>query len=645
MGEGQFNYQEEVYGGSQKRPYHGGGAISALADDEMIGEDDEYDDLYNDVNVGEGFLQLPRSEVPGPSAGLMSRAFQTQKTTAPEPRAEKMVTNEPNIHGVPTDEKFLNAGFPQAKERLTAEVGPDSGVLNVLGKTSGISMTHDAQALNSGFRGSVSVAQKNGVVSADMSSKIANEFMPLLNPNTGSQRGVSQIPPSQMNVNVNMNRPIASDNLSRPPADNGATMLYVGDLHWWTTDADIERAVSYYGRVKEIKFFDERASGKSKGYCQVEFYDSAAAAACKEGMDGHIFNGRACVVAFASPQAMRQMSNKSHVQPQSQQQQQQQQQGRRPVNDGAGRGGGTTYPSGDSGRGFGRGGWARGQGAVNRGAGNMRGRGGSIGPKNMVGSSPGVGNVVNGGGYGPGIGGAPFGGPPGAFMPQGMMGTGFDPTYMGRGSGFGGFSGPAFPGMLPPFPNVNAMGLAGVSPHVNPAFFGRGMTANGIGMMVNPGMDGPPHAGMWNDANMGGWRGEEHGQRARESSYGGEEGGEDYGYGDPDNGKGARSNAASREKERVSEREWSGNSDKRHRDERDQDRDRYDRVHRYRDEKDDHRDYRQKDRDLDYVDDWDRGQTSSRSRSRSHALPEEDYRSRSRSKDADYGKRRRQQSD
>ncbi|KAK1377380.1 cleavage and polyadenylation specificity factor subunit 6 [Heracleum sosnowskyi] len=642
MGEGQFSYQEDVYGGSQKRPYHGGGAISALAEDEMIGEDDEYDDLYNDVNVGEGFLQLPRSQVPGQSAGVMNRAFHTQKTTAPEPTTEKLVTNELNIQGVPTDGKFLNAGFPQAKERLTTEVGPDSGVMNVLGKTSGLSMTHDAQALNAGFRGAASVAQKNGVASANVSSKIANEFVPLLNPNTGVQRGGSQIPSSQMNVNVNMNRPNANDNLIRQPADNGATMLYVGELHWWTTDVDIERAASYYGRVKEIKFFDERASGKSKGYCQVEFYDSAAAAACKEGMDGHIFNGRPCVVAFASPQAMRQMSNKSLVQTQPQPQQQ----GRRPMNDGAGRGGGTTYPSGDSGRGFGRGGWARGQGAVNRGAGNMRGRGGTIGPKNMVGNSSGMGNVANGGGYGPGIGGAPFGGPPGAFMhPQGMMGTGFDPTYMGRGSGYGGFPGPAFPGMIPPFPNINAMGLAGVSPHVNPAFFGRGMTANGLGMMGNPGMDGPPHAGMWNDANMGGWRGEEHGPRTRESSYGGEDGGEEYGYGDPGNGKGARSNAASREKERVSDREWSENSDKRHRDERDQDRDRYDRVHRYKDEKDDHRDHRQKDRDSGYVDDWDRGQTSSRSRSRSRAMPEEDYRSRSRSRDADYGRRRRQQSD
>ncbi|KAJ6812308.1 glycine-rich RNA-binding protein 3, mitochondrial-like [Iris pallida] len=120
------------------------------------------------------------------------------------------------------------------------------------------------------------------------------------------------------------------------PADpGGPTMLFVGELHWWTTDAEIESAMSRYGRVKEVKFFDERASGKSKGYCQVEFYDAMSAAACKGAMDGYQFNGRACVVAFASPQTLRQMGA-SHVN----RNQAQSQQGRRQMNDGMGRGGG-----------------------------------------------------------------------------------------------------------------------------------------------------------------------------------------------------------------------------------------------------------------------------------------------------------------
>ncbi|KAK1318683.1 hypothetical protein QJS10_CPB04g01636 [Acorus calamus] len=117
--------------------------------------------------------------------------------------------------------------------------------------------------------------------------------------------------------------------------------------------------------------------------------------------------------------------------------------------------------------------------------------------------------------------------------PQGMMGVGgFDPTYMARGGGYAGFSGPVYPGMMPSFPGVSTVALPGVAPHVNPAFFGRGMPANGMGMMGGGGMDGHPAAGMWTDTSMGGggWSGEEHGRRTRESSYGGDDGASEYGY-------------------------------------------------------------------------------------------------------------------
>ena len=264
-----------------------------------------------------------------------------------------------------------------------------------------------------------------------------------------------------------------------------------------------------------------------------------------------------------------------------------------------------------------------------------------MGAKNMVGSNAGVGvSASGGGGYGQGLAGPPFGGPTGGMMnPQGMMGSGFEPSYMGRGGGYGGFPGPAFPGMLPSFPAVNTMGLAPVAPHVNPAFFGRGMTNNGMGMMGSL-VDGH-HAGMWNDTSMGGWGGEEQGRRTRESSYGGDDGASEYGYGEANTEKGVRSSAASRERERGSERDRSGNSERRHHEERDQDWDRSEkehREHRYREEKDGYRDHRQRDRDLDYEGDWDRGQ-SSRPRSRSRVMPEDHHRSRPR--DVDYGKRRR----
>ncbi|RVW72611.1 hypothetical protein CK203_050640 [Vitis vinifera] len=340
MAEEQLDYEDEEYGGAQKMPFQGGGAISALADDELMGEDDEYDDLYNDVNVGEGFLQMHRSEAPAPS-GVMAG-------------------------------KYSNPHFHEKKEGPMAVKGPEMGSTSHLDgpsvsqKGRVLEMTHDTQVRNLGFQGSTPIPQKTGAEPSDVHGKIANESTPVLNSGTGGPRGVPQMLSNQMGMNVNVNRPMVNENQIRPAVDNGATMLFVGELHWWTTDAELESVLSQYGRVKEIKFFDERASGKSKGYCQVEFYDASAAAACKEGMNGYIFNGRACVVAFASPQTLKQMGasymNKTQAQSQSQ--------GRRPMNDGVGRGGGMNMQGGDAGRNYGRGGWGRGgQGILNRGLG------------------------------------------------------------------------------------------------------------------------------------------------------------------------------------------------------------------------------------------------------------------------------------
>lgn len=653
MAEEQIDYEDEEYGGAQKLQYQGSGAISALADEEPMVEDDEYDDLYNDVNVGEGFLQMHRSEAPLPPGGVGNGGLQAQKTDVTETRVQAGVSQESKISGVSVQGKYSSAvaQFPEQQDLPPVAKEPELGSTGYVGGASGsqkgraMEMSHDTQVRHMGFQGSTTMPPNIGGDSSDITGKTALESVPSMNSGTAGPTGVTQMPTNQISIKVNANRPMFNENQIRPPVENGSTMLFVGELHWWTTDSELESVLSQYGRVKEIKFFDERASGKSKGYCQVEFHDPAAATACKEGMDGYLFNGRACVVAFASPQTLKQMG--ASYLSKSQGQTQSQQPGRRPMNDGVGRGGGVNYQTGDTGgRNFGRGGWGRGgQGLANRGPGGggpMRGRGGAMGAKNMAGNPAGVGTGANGG-YGQGLAGPGFGGPVGGMMnPQGMMGAGFDPTYMGRGGGYGGFPGPAFPGMLSSFPAVNTMGLAGVAPHVNPAFFGRGMATNGMGMMGSSGMDGH-HAGMWNDPSMGGWGGEEHGRRTRESSYGGDDGASEYGYGEANHEKGGRSNAPSRERERGSERDWSGNSERRQRDEREQDWDRSERgehrEHRYKEEKDSYRDHRQRERDVGYEDDWDRGQSSSRPRSRSKAMPEDDHRSRSR--DVDYGKRRR----
>ncbi|GER25369.1 RNA-binding protein [Striga asiatica] len=586
----QLDFGEEEYDGNHKLQYPQGGAIPALADEEMIGDEDEYDDLYNDVNVGEGFLQMQRSESQIPSAPV-NNEFQTSKNS--QTRADALPSKDTNNALVANAAKFSEQKTSMPiKQTVERETLPETAQNSQSGNLGG----------GYTYRGSAGVPHNTAPDLVNSSEKV---------------------PPPNV---ATSDRPVDSEYLIRSSVENGNTMLFVGELHWWTTDTELESVLIHYGKVKEIKFFDERASGKSKGYCQVEFYDACAASACKEGMNGHVFNGRPCVVAFATPQTIRQMGA-SYMNKNQAQAQYQPQQGRNPPHDGTGGRGG------DSGRNFGRGGgWGRGNQLNNRGpgAGPMRGgRGGGMGNRNMMGNNN---NAPNAGNFGQGLNGPGFCGPAGLMHPQGMMGPGFDLAFMGRGAGggYGGFSSPAFPGMLPPFQGVN------VAPHVNPAFFGRGMSQSGMGMMGNVGgMMGGPHSGMWNDGgnNMGGWGGMEHG---RESSYGGEDNASEYGYGEVSHDKGVR------EKERNSDRDWpSNNPEKRHREEKERDDgERYDRESRYREEKDHYRDYRHKDRDSGYDDDWDRGQ-SSRSRSRSGAavVQEDDHR-RSRSRDADNGRRR-----
>lgn len=51
----------------------------------------------------------------------------------------------------------------------------------------------------------------------------------------------------------------------------GGTILFVGDLHWRTTDASLTQSSAKCGPLKKLKFFNEieKANGNSKGYSLV----------------------------------------------------------------------------------------------------------------------------------------------------------------------------------------------------------------------------------------------------------------------------------------------------------------------------------------------------------------------------------------
>eukprot|EP00878_Enallax_costatus_P031003 GHUV01033829.1.p1 GENE.GHUV01033829.1~~GHUV01033829.1.p1 ORF type:complete len:106 (+),score=27.93 GHUV01033829.1:420-737(+) len=67
-----------------------------------------------------------------------------------------------------------------------------------------------------------------------------------------------------------------------------STILYIGNLHWWTTDAALEAAVSEFGPVNSCRFLEERATGKSKGVAVVEFADAESAKKCKAEFNGYV---------------------------------------------------------------------------------------------------------------------------------------------------------------------------------------------------------------------------------------------------------------------------------------------------------------------------------------------------------------------
>ncbi|KAF7815969.1 cleavage and polyadenylation specificity factor subunit CG7185-like [Senna tora] len=688
MDEGEGGFGES---GDPMDQFHRNEAISAVADDGFLAEeDDDYEDLYNDVNVGEGFLQSLRKNE---DSGFRNEEVEEKKaqSTAVPPAAGGVSIPAAGGGGTVLDAASMAPGRTDGIQNQGFrgnEMGVKGGMRVELGKPPGKLNEIEEQSANNNVGVQGMGQQPHGGVSGN----VGNESMVRQaggggNLNRVGGNGVANSV-SAVNVVNTGGGPTVVGGGSAGSGGGGGTILFVGDLHWWTTDAELEAELCKYGPVKEVKFFDEKASGKSKGYCQVEFYDPSAASACKEGMDGHMFNGRPCIVAFASPFTVKRMGEAQVNRNQQMAQSTTTQARRGPADPGAKMGGsnittGGNYQGGDGNRGYGRGNWGRGNnpGMGNRGPVNpMRNRGGGMGGRGIMGNG--------GNGFGQGIGATPP-----LLHPQSMMNQGFDPAFgapMGRMGGYGGFPGaptPPFSGILPSFPAVGGVGLPGVAPHVNPAFFGRGMPMNGMGMMPTSGVDGP-NMGMWSDPSMGGWGDQQGGGRAGESSYG-EEAASDHQYGEASHDRGGWPNAM-REKDRGSERDWSGSSERRYRDDRDQgyerdaprekdagqehewserrhrddreigrersrdrerersrdrdrdrerDRDRDRERDRYKEDRDRYADHhRYRDREADHEDEWERGR-SSRTHSKSRLPQEEEHHSRSR--DADYGKRRR----
>lgn len=74
--------------------------------------------------------------------------------------------------------------------------------------------------------------------------------------------------------------------MSAVPTSSAGTALYIGNLQWWTTDVDLESLCTKYGQVLTLKTFEDKTTGKSKGYVMVHFATSEAAGACQADLNG-----------------------------------------------------------------------------------------------------------------------------------------------------------------------------------------------------------------------------------------------------------------------------------------------------------------------------------------------------------------------
>ena len=77
--------------------------------------------------------------------------------------------------------------------------------------------------------------------------------------------------------------------------------LYVGNLSYGVTSADLEQWFSEHGTVASAQIIEDRDTGRSKGFGFVEFDDDEAGKAAIKKLDGSDLAGRTIVVSEARP--------------------------------------------------------------------------------------------------------------------------------------------------------------------------------------------------------------------------------------------------------------------------------------------------------------------------------------------------------
>ena len=81
--------------------------------------------------------------------------------------------------------------------------------------------------------------------------------------------------------------------------------IYVGNLSYNTSEADLRTAFAEFGEVTSVSVITDRATGQSKGFAFVEIDGDAAGEAAISALNEKAMDGRNLTVNKAKPRADR----------------------------------------------------------------------------------------------------------------------------------------------------------------------------------------------------------------------------------------------------------------------------------------------------------------------------------------------------
>ena len=81
--------------------------------------------------------------------------------------------------------------------------------------------------------------------------------------------------------------------------------IYVGNLSFDATEADIEQAFGEFGEVKSVSIVKDRDTGRSRGFGFVEMHDATAGQNAIDGLNDQRIAGRPVTVNEARPRTER----------------------------------------------------------------------------------------------------------------------------------------------------------------------------------------------------------------------------------------------------------------------------------------------------------------------------------------------------